>query len=390
MLPRRGFRLGKILGVEVTLDASWFIFGAVITWLLATTFHTGAPHVSTGAGYLLGAMGALLFLCSVLAHELSHAVVAQRKGIPVHSITLFIFGGVAQITEEPHTPGDEFRIAIAGPALSVVLGVVFWTLGAGARAIGAPAGDALFHMMGYTNLALAAFNLLPGFPLDGGRVFRAAMWHSTGDFAKATRIASTSGRIIGFGLIGLGGLMAFGRDWIDGIWLACIGLFLVQAATGSRRQAVLQATRPATVGDLMTRQPDWVRADQPIDDAFGARLAAARDRALPVVGAASGAPEPGSGAPEPGWIVGVVTAEVLATIPREHWAALTAGQVMIPMQWAMVAQAGEPLESVFARLGMNPAGRFVVLEAGRLVGMLTPAALARPAPYPASPAPQRG
>ena len=382
MLPRRGFRLGKILGVDVALDASWFIFGIVITWLLGSTFHTGAPHVSTAAGYLLGAMGAVLFLCSVLAHELSHAVVAQRKGIPVHSITLFIFGGVAQITEEPHTPGDEFRIAIAGPALSVVLGLVFWALGSAAGAAGAGAGQSLFHVMGYTNLALAAFNLLPGFPLDGGRVFRAAMWHSTGDYTRATRVASTSGRVIGFGLIGVGGLMAFGgTDWIDGVWLACIGLFLVQAATASRRQATApagsQAPRPATVGDLMTPQPDWVPADQPVDDAFGARLAAARDRALPVVG------------PE-GWIVGLVTSEVLATIPHEHLGSLTAGQVMIPMHWAMVAQAGEPLESVFARLGMNPAGRFVVLDAGRLVGMLTPAALAHPAGYPAYPAPQRG
>lgn len=376
MMAGRGFRLGKIFGVDVTLDASWFIFGIVITWLLGATFHTGAPHLGSGAAYFLGALGAVLFLCSVLAHELSHAVVAQRKGIAVHSITLFIFGGVAQITEEPHTPGDEFQIAIAGPALSVVLGVVFWALGGGAGAAGASAGDALFHMMGYTNVALAVFNLLPGFPLDGGRVFRAAVWRATGDYAKATRIAAQSGRVIGFGLIGAGGLFTLGfNDWINGVWLAFIGLFLIQAATAARRQVTLASTvaRPATVGDLMTPSPDWVRADQPIDAAFGARLAATRDRAVPVVG------------PE-GWIVGVVTAEVLATVPQEHWGTLTAGQIMIPMQWAMVAQAGEPLESVFARLGMNPVGRFVVLDAGRLVGMLTPAALARPA-YPAA---QRG
>lgn len=373
MMGRRGFSLGKILGVQVVLDGSWFIFGLLIAWLLGDSFHNGFPHVSSGAGWLLGAMGAVLFLCSVLAHELSHAVVARRKGIPTHRITLFIFGGVAQISEEPHTPGDEIRIALAGPAMSLVLGGLLIGLGVMAAQVRAQAGQALFLTVGATNLLLAAFNMLPGFPLDGGRVFRAIVWHTSGNFAKATRVAATSGRVIGLGLMGAGGLFVLHGDLADGIWLALIGLFLHQAALSYHRQA--SQTPPATVADLMTPQPTWVAATTALDEALYQQLVAARDRAFPVVG------------PE-GWIAGVVTAEALDSIPRERWGSVTAGQIMIPMQWAMVANASEPYDAVLARLAMNPAGRFVVLEAGRLVGMLTPAALGRPVTR--HPAPQGG
>jgi Zn-dependent protease len=365
-----GFRLGTILGVEVTLDPSWFIFGILIAWLLGNSFHTGSPYVSSAAGWLLGAMGAILFLCSVLAHELSHSVVARRKGIPVHRITLFIFGGVAQISEEPHTPGDEVKIALAGPAMSLVLGIVLLGLSALASTTGAKAAEALFLTVGATNLLLAVFNMLPGFPLDGGRVFRATVWHFTGSFTKATKVAAISGRIIGLMLMAAGGFLVLTGNLWDGIWMALIGVFLHQTALGYYRQATLTQPGPK-VGDLMTRQPQWVPAATPLDDTLYQAVAATTDRALPVVG------------PE-GWISGLLTAELLESIPREHWGSLSAGQVMIPMQWAMAANPTEPYEAVLARAAMNPAGRFVVLDQGRLVGMLTPAAIGRaPAQQPA-------
>jgi Zn-dependent protease len=367
MMPRKGFSLGKILGVQITIDPSWFIFGLLFAWLVEDLFHSGRdgfPHLADSAGWLLGAMAAVLFLCSVLAHELSHSVIARRKGIAVHGITLFIFGGVAQITEEPHTPGDELKIAIAGPATSLVLGALLLGLGGAAGAVGGTAGEALFLTLGSINVLLALFNLLPGFPLDGGRVLRAAVWRATGDVNRATRMAATSGRVIGLGLVAMGALLLLATgDFADGIWFALIGLFLYQAAAGYYRTARLPR-RQATVAELMTPQPPWIPATAPIDDRLYQALVAALDRAFPVV------------APE-GWLAGIVTAESLDAVPREHWGALTAGQVMIPMQWAMVANAAEPYEAVLGRLGANPAGRFVVLDAGRLVGLLTPAAVAR-------------
>lgn len=384
-MGRRGIKLGTVLGVEVTLDPSWFIFGILFAWLVQDLFQSGGagfPHVTGASAWLLGAMGSILFLCSVLAHELSHSVIARRKGIAVHGITLFIFGGVAQITEEPKTPGDEVKIAIAGPVTSLALGIVLLGLGIAAGLVGAAAGQALFFTLGSINVLLALFNMLPGFPLDGGRVFRAAVWQKTGSVTRATKMAATSGRIIGVGLMGLGVvLLLTTHDFADGIWMALIGLFLYQAALSYYRQAnAAEGTAPmpgqalpahlmagpsATVAELMTQQPHWVVATAPLDHALYQGLAAAPDRAFPVV------------APE-GWLAGILTAETLETIPPERWATLTAGQVMIPMQWALVANPAEPYEAVLARLRSNPVGRFVVLDAGRLVGMLTPARLGRP------------
>ncbi|HWD07929.1 MAG TPA: site-2 protease family protein [Actinomycetota bacterium] len=368
-MGRRGIKLGTILGVQVTLDPSWFIFGVLFAWIVEDLFQSGGarfPHVTGGAAWLLGAMGSVLFLCSVLAHELSHSVVARRKGIAVHGITLFIFGGVAQITEEPKTPIDEVKIAIAGPATSLVLGLVLFAFSVAAAAVNAKAGEALFAALGFINILLGLFNMLPGFPLDGGRVFRAAVWQKTRDFNRATRVAATSGRVIGIGLIVVGGLLlVLTRDFTDGIWLALIGLFLYQAAFSYYRQASLMPGRGTTVADLMTRQPNWVLATAALDKNLYQGLAAAPDRAFPVV------------APE-GWLAGILTAEALEAVPPEQWPSLTAGQLMIPMQWELVANPAEPYDAVLARLRTNPVGRFVVLDAGRLVGMLTPARLGRP------------
>jgi Zn-dependent protease len=359
MFSRRGVRLGRILGVEVTLDASWFVFAALIAWLLSQYFSSRFP-VSGAAAALLGVMGAVLFFASVLAHELSHSVVARRKGIPVPRITLFIFGGVAQISREPNTPGDEIRIALAGPALSAVLGLALLALGLAAQAAGAVAGAGLFETVAGVNFLLAVFNLLPGFPLDGGRVFRAIVWRATGNQSKATRVAATGGRVIAAALMALGvALVVFRRDPLNGVWLVVIGLFLHQTAYAAYRRA----TGP-TVGDLMTRQPPWLPPELPIDASLHERLEASPDRAFLVV------------SPE-GRIAGVLTLEALDAIAPERWPSLTARDVMVPMQAAMVADAQEPYDSLVARLSANPAGRFVVLDRGWLVGVVSPHELAR-------------
>jgi Zn-dependent protease len=361
-MNRRGVRLGRILGVEIFLHPSWFLLAGLIAFVLGQGFSTGSPSFAGAGAVVLGLMGAVLFFASLLAHELAHSVVAQRKGIPVHRITLFLLGGAAQITREPSTAGDEAKIALAGPALSVVLGVLLLGLGLVADQVGALAGAALFGTLGAINLLLAAFNMLPGFPMDGGRVLRAAIWAGTHDLAKATRIAATAGRVIAIAMIGGGASLALlGALPVNGIWLVLIGCFLYQSAQAAYRQAPaagLAAHVGMTVGQVMTPRPEWVPTALRLDEDVHRRLGAVRDRAFPVVGPS-------------GRIEGVLTLEGLEAIPRERWATLTAGDAMVPMALEMVASAAEPYEWVVARVAANPAGRFVVLDGGRLVGVLS-------------------
>lgn len=361
-MKQRGVRLGRILGVEIVLDPSWFILAGLIAWLLTQGFATGTPSFAGSGALILGMMGAVLFFSSVLAHELAHAVVAQRKGIPVHRITLFLLGGAAQITREPDRAGDEAKIALAGPALSVVLGAALLGLGYLADQLGAMAGAALFGTIGAINLLLAVFNMLPGFPMDGGRVLRSAIWARTKDLAKATRIAAVTGRVIGVAMLGAGvSLAVIGGRPLNGIWLVMVGFFLHQSAHGAYRMAPaggLVAHVGMTVGQLMTPQPEWIPTGQPLDEVLHSRLAAVRDRAFPVVGPS-------------GRIDGVLTVEGFEAIPPDQRGLLTAGEVMVPMSPEMVANAAEPYGQVIARVGANPAGRFLVLDGGRLVGVLS-------------------
>ncbi len=356
---RRGVRLRRILGVEVVLDSSWFLLALLIAWLLGRGFSTGTPSFPGAGATILGIMAAVLFFASVLSHELAHAVVAQRRGIPVHRITLFLLGGAAQISTEPRTPGDEAKIALAGPALSVLLGGLLLGLGLLADIVGAIAAAALFETVGVINLLLAAFNLLPGFPMDGGRVFRAAVWAATGDVRTATRVAATTGRFLGAGMVGLGVSLALvGQNPVNGVWLVLVGFFLHQSAHAAYRQAGPKAAAVPTVAEFMTAQPEWVPTGARLDEALHARLARARDRAFPVVGPS-------------GRIEGVLTLEALEALPPQRRAALSAGEVMTPMGLEMVASAGEPYALVVARMATNPTGRFIVLDAGRLVGVLS-------------------
>jgi Zn-dependent protease len=360
-MNRQGIRVGRFLGVEVFLHPSWFVLAGLIAFVLGQGFSTGSPSFSVAGSAVLGIMGAVLFFASLLAHELAHAFVAQRKGIPVHRITLFLLGGAAQITREPSTAGDELKIALAGPGLSVALGAMLLGLGWVGDQVGSLAAAALFGTLGAINLLLAAFNMLPGFPMDGGRVLRAAIWAVTHDVRKATRAAATAGRVIAVVMIGGGASLFFlGGLPVNGIWLVLIGCFLYQSAHAAYRQAPatgLAAHLGVTVGQVMTPRPEWIPSATPLGDELHRRLAAVRDGAFPVVGPS-------------GMIEGVLTLEGMEAIPRDRWPLLTAGDAMVPMAVEMVANAAEPYEWVLARLGANPAGRFVVLDGGRLVGVL--------------------
>jgi Zn-dependent protease/CBS domain-containing protein len=257
-------RLGRIWNIPIGLNSSWFLIFALSTWSLAMGFFPAAiADLPAGVYWLLGALTSVLFFGSVLAHELGHAFLALRNSVPVRAITLFFFGGVAEITREPRSAGAEFRIAIAGPLVSIALAALFGLVGLLAQAVPEIAAPA--QWLARINLILALFNMLPAFPLDGGRVLRAALWRFTGSELRATTQAARVGQLFAWGMVGFGVLTALTGNLINGIWLAILGLFINGAAVGSRQQAsVQQALAGVTAGQLMSRTilrvPSWVTA----------------------------------------------------------------------------------------------------------------------------------
>src|SRR3989337_386187 len=238
-MNRYTISLGRILGIPISLDPSWFLIFILLTWTLASSyFPTEFRNWSAAQYWIIGAITAILFFVSVLLHELGHSVVALRYKIPVRRITLFVFGGVAQIGAEPPSALSEFWIAIAGPVVSFALAASFYLLELAFAGL-APL-FALAKFLAFINGTLGVFNLIPAFPLDGGRVFRAIVWGITNNLLRATRIASAAGQIFAFLMIFYGIFLAFNDNIIGGIWLVFIGWFLNNAAEQSYRQTLLQ------------------------------------------------------------------------------------------------------------------------------------------------------
>jgi Zn-dependent protease/CBS domain-containing protein len=356
----RGLRLGRILGVEVRIDYSWFVIFFLIVWTFSF-FVFPAHHPGAGRSVHLG-MGlaaALFFFASLLAHELSHCVVARSRGIPVDGITLFIFGGVARTRREPDTPGDEFAIAGIGPVtsmvLSVLLGAVAWL---GARAgVAAVITDVAIYLAAL-NFMLAVFNLLPGFPLDGGRIFRSIAWRITGDITRATRWATIAGQGVGFLIIALGLWQTFFGRMVNGLWLVFIGWFIRTAAVRSWRFHLLhRLLAQLLAADAMTRAPQTLPAG--LDLATAAeQFLSRRRRAFPIE--------------REGWPAGILTQSQLRRVPREDWTARRVEDVMTPLADVVVVAPERPMEEVVRQMEAARATRALVLAAdGRLVGIIT-------------------
>ena len=234
-MVRHAVPLGRVFGITIDLDYSWFLVFGLLTWVLAVNYYPAEFKDWSPAEYwLMGAFTAILLFVSVLLHELGHSLVALRMGFQVPRITLFIFGGVSQISAEPTSAGTEFWIAAAGPAVSLLLGAICWELRTPFANI--PPLLALTKYMALLNLLVGAFNLIPGFPLDGGRVFRAIIWAATGNFARATAIATLTGRFFGFLVIALGVGEALRGDFYNGLWTAFTGWYLESAAMGQVQQ----------------------------------------------------------------------------------------------------------------------------------------------------------
>ncbi len=228
-MKRHTIPLGRIAGIPIGLDYSWFLIFALLTWMLATSYFPAEfPRWTPSFNWVAGAGTSVLFFVSILLHELGHSAVALSYKVPVRSITLYAFGGIAEIDGEPPSAKAEFRIAIAGPAVSLALAALFLGLQAASRGIELPYGVAKY--LAFINLALAVFNLIPGYPLDGGRVLRAAVWAVTGNLRRATAIAAVVGRGFGFLFIFFGVLRVFAGELVGGLWMAFIGWFLESAA----------------------------------------------------------------------------------------------------------------------------------------------------------------
>jgi Zn-dependent protease/CBS domain-containing protein len=359
------FRLGSVFGFEIRIDFSWFIIFALILWSFAFgVFPASFPGLGAGAYIGMGVAATLLFFASLLAHEISHSLVARTKGVPVEGITLFIFGGMARTRLEAEEPGDEFLIAVVGPVSSIVIGALFGLLWwVGSRAGWSPAVTGVAAYLGVLNVALALFNLLPGFPLDGGRLFRSVVWKVTGDVTRATRIASTGGRWLGYALVGLGILQAFRGNVLGGLWLVFIGWFLRNAAIASYEQhlvrMVLEGVRAA---DTMTRNPETVEPDltvqQLVDDYFLRR----RYQAFPVA--------------EDGRPVGIVTLHQVKELPREEWSLRTVRSIMAAAEDGLTVRPEEPMTRVLEKMEGSSVRRVLVTRDGRLEGIITAADVA--------------
>lgn len=355
------FSLGRIAGIQVGIHYSWLIILAFFTGALALgRFPQTLPGLSTPAYVAMGFAATLLLFASILAHEFGHALVARVERVPVKGITLFIFGGVATLAREPRTPGADFRIAIAGPLVSLVLGVSSWLLGGVAHS--APgvtgfAGEVLIYL-GEANILLLLFNLIPGFPLDGGRVLRAALWKLSGSGTKATRWAARTGQGIGLLVVALGLWQVVLGNLATGLWLALIGWFLTNAARGAQAHVSMEtALGGLRVADLMQSAPRMAPANISLRRLVDEYLLPDRLRVVPVE--------------QVGYFAGVISVEEITRVPRERWEQTPVGHAMTPAARLPQVAAADAIIEVAPLLAQSSMGLLPVVEQGQLVGVLT-------------------
>lgn len=349
--------LGRVFGISLKLNYTWFIVFALVTWsLTARYFPDVFPEWSVITSLAAGVVTSLLFFGSVLAHELMHSIVAQKLGIPIHSITLFIFGGVSQMSGEPKTPKDELRIALAGPLTSIALGLVFWAvwywLGPQSEFV-----LAIAFWLGLINVFLAAFNLIPGFPLDGGRVLRSILWWRNQNLYRATRIASNIGRGVGYLFIFGGVFLIFQGLWLNGLWLALIGWFLENAAVGSYRQvALLDMLQGHTAHEVMTRDCPAIPPELTIDTLVNEHILTTSRRCFPVTTDSR--------------VIGLVTLSDIHAVPRTLWSTKRVSEAMTPLGKMKSVSPDEDLSTVLRVLTEENINQVLVVENGDIAGVI--------------------
>ncbi len=355
-MKKHNIPLGKIIGIPVGLDYTWFLIFLLLTWTLATTYFPGEFKNWSAAEYwLVGAATSIMLFVSVLLHELGHSVLALHYKIKVKQITLFLFGGVAEISGEPPKASAEFWIAIAGPVVSFLLALIFYLLELILKS--AVAIYALFEYLAYINFVLAAFNLIPGFPLDGGRIFRAAVWGYTHDFKRATYIAVILGRFIGFLFIFYGSLQMFGGDLSNGLWIAFIGWFLESAAMSQLQQQYLQDNLSGhTVFEAMTRDFAIVPEDTTIQEVMDNHILGIGRRTLFVKKEEK--------------IIGLLTLHRIKNVQQERWASTLVTEAMIPETETEMVKMNFPLWEALKKMDKSGVNQLPVIEDGHIIGVL--------------------
>ena len=355
-------RLGRIFGIEIGLHYSWLIIAVLIATSLAGHFSEARPNWGATTIWTTAIMTALLFFAAIILHELSHAAIARLRGLPVRSITLFALGGVAQIGKEAADAKTEFWMGIAGPIMSALIGAVCfgitWMLGWTFVVEPATPMIAMLVWLGYINVGLAIFNMVPGFPMDGGRVLRAVIWWVTGNAARATRTAAATGQVIAYGFILLGVLRFFGGAGISGLWIAFIGWFLLTAAQATTRQAEFTETfRGVRVADLMTRDCTSVDGNTNLQTFVHEFLLGTGRRCFLII--------------EKGEFIGLITLNEVKAIPQARWPFTTVYDVMVPLERLRTVTPETPVTEALEIIGRENIHQLPVVSNGRLEGMIS-------------------
>lgn len=356
---RRGLFSFKLFGVRINIGVTWLLAAVLIAWSLAA----GAfPHLYKGLApslYWSMAVVAVLGLgVSIVLHELAHTFTARAFGVEIRRVTLFLLGGASELTDQPPSPAAEVVIALAGPALSLVLSVVFAAASAGAVRLGGPPTLAgVLHYLGLVNAVLAVFNMVPAFPLDGGRVLRGLVWMGTRDLERATQIAAFIGKLLGFALMALGVLVALTGGLVAGLWYVMIGLFLQMAAGAELTHAEMSVELArCTAREVMAHDPAIAPAQMTVADFVRDRLYARRRDLFPVV--------------DGGTLIGVIGMPEVAGLPQSQWPRVPVAQVCTPLSAEDLINADDQARSAFRRLSGERRG-LVVVDDGRLVGVIT-------------------
>ncbi|MCL5264750.1 MAG: site-2 protease family protein [Chloroflexi bacterium] len=355
---RGSFRLGNVFGIEIDINYTWLIVFVLVTWSLAAGFFPQEfPGWPISTYWLVGVIASLLLFASVLLHELAHSLVAQREGLPITNITLFIFGGVSNIQREPTNPKDEFRMAFVGPLSSIFIGVFTWVLLVIFGSVNVQLQAVLLYLT-IINLMLAAFNLIPAFPLDGGRVFRSIVWWATHSLTRATRIASAVGQGFGYLIIFVGLLLLFTGNFLGGVWLVLIGWFLTYAAESSYRQLVVQETlRGIPVRDMMAQDVPTVTPNVTVRELVDRYILPRNIRALPVV--------------HDSQLVGMVTLSDVQHVSQEEWDTTDVGRIMTPRERLHALAPQDDAVQALEAMGEQDVNQLPVVSDGKVVGLVT-------------------
>ena len=358
--------LGKVFGIQLRLHYTWFVI------FIFLTFSLVAPDWTDWLYWVMGIVTSLLFFASVVAHELAHSLVARAYNIPVKSITLFIFGGIAQMTREVTHPGAEFRMAVAGPACSLAIGGLFYLLlWLFTRSTIEPMAI-MIQWLAFINLALAVFNLIPGFPLDGGRVFRSILWRVTGNYTRSTRIATQVGRGVGYLFIGSGILiillylfgLSFGLSWFNGLWLAFIGWFLRNAASTSYRQAQWHdALHRVTASTVMTSDCPVVPSNITINHLVQEYVWLG-GRSFFLIA-------------DEGKLAGVLTLHDIRSVSQQNRDVTQVREIMTPVEKLRVAHPDQDALSILEQMDENNITQMPVVSEGRVIGLIARDSLIR-------------